>query len=205
MEFPLGLGAGIAIQDGAIPSRLCRKVIKFFEERDHLSSPGRTAGGFNPGVKNSTDSYLDRTYEGFQSDKEREKVSKMEHSMWQCFTKVMTDYCSRYEPMQNWTGCRDTGYQFQRYKKGDGFYKPHIDGSPFSVGYEDRVLAAVFYLNTVEEGGGTHFEYFDYTCDAVEGRIVLFPTTFLHLHAGLVPESGDKCIISTFANAVLDT
>ena len=54
------------------------------------------------------------------------------------------------------------------------------------------------YLNTVPKGGGTNFPLHDVTIDAVCGRISFFPANFTHPHAGLMPLSSPKYIISTF-------
>jgi len=203
MEWPLGKGAGICIHDNVLPPKLCRKIIKFFEDRPHFQHPGKTFGGVLPDTKLSTDSHIMENNEFIQNDEEREFLSKAEIAIFELYKVVLAEYILQYDSLtREWVNRADTGYQYQRYTKNKGFYKPHIDGSPYSgASGKDRVLASVMYLNTVKKGGGTYFDYFDFTCDAVEGRIVTFPTTFLHLHGGLVPKSEDKSIISTFVIA----
>jgi len=199
-KWPLGQGAGICIHDEAIPSKLCRKIVKYIAKRPHLSNPGRTVGGVEPDTKLSMDAHIAGDNALVQSSKEAEALGSMERSLYDIYVEVLKEYFSNYPAMASeWRARLDTGYQYQRYEKGKGFYTSHIDGAPYLAGNgSDRVLASVMYLNTVEKGGGTYFDYFDFTCDAVEGRIVTFPATFLHLHGGLVPESSDKSIISTF-------
>jgi hypothetical protein len=202
-QWPLGKGAGICIHDNVLPPKLCRKIIKFFEERPHFQHPGKTFGGVTPEIKLSTDSHVMAGNPYAETDKEREFLGKAETAIYEIYKVVLSEYILQYNSLtREWQHREDTGYQYQRYTKGEGFYKPHIDGAPYTgEGGNERVLASVMYLNTVKKGGGTHFDYFDFTCDAVEGRIVTFPTTFLHLHGGLVPKSGDKSIISTFVTA----
>lgn len=199
-QWPFGLQGGICIHDEVLSPKLCRNIIKFFHKRPHLQFPGRTFGGHSPDIKLSTDSYLTPSTPELRDDKERDKVRKYEVAVYEAYSKALKEYILSYDSLTNqWVSRKDTGYQYQRYEKGVGKYESHIDGAPFILPPSNhRVLASVMYLNTVEVGGGTRFDYFDYTCDAVEGRIVTFPATFLHLHGGLVPESSDKSIISTF-------
>lgn len=202
-SWPLGKGAGICVHDNALSTELCESIIKFFEERPHFNHPGKTFSGVMPDIKNSMDAHVTGSNMYIQNDEERAFLSQADDSIFQSYKQVLAEYIRQYDTLLNdWKVREDTGYQYQRYTKNTGFYKPHIDGSPYSVNDGSRrVLASVMYLNTVEDGGGTRFEYFDYTCEAVVGRIVTFPTTFVHLHGGDIPRSSDKCIISTFVFA----
>ena len=206
MHWPLGKSAGICIHDNVLPSKLCKSIIKFFEERPHFNHPGKTFGGVMPDTKHSMDSHITGSNEYIQTEEEADFLSKADNAIYRLYKVVLSEYIQQYASLLNeWHIREDTGYQYQRYTQGMGFYKSHIDGSPFTgPGSRERVLASVMYLNTVKEGGGTYFDYFDYTCDAVRGRIVTFPASFLHLHGGLVPQSSDKMIISTFVTCPPD-
>jgi len=199
-SWPLGKGAGVYIKDGALPTSLCRDIVAFFAERPHMTWPGMTSSGVISSVKTSIDSVVGEVNPNIKDEDEAAFLKAAEASLFSVFGEALFAYVSEYPVlMHSWTVRQDTGYQYQAYPKGEGFYVPHIDGSPFVQGEgKHRVLASVMYLNTVTKGGGTHFSNFDYTCDAVEGRILMFPSTFLHLHEGLVPLSVDKHIISTF-------
>jgi hypothetical protein len=48
------------------------------------------------------------------------------------------------------------------------------------------------YLNDNYSGGGLRFPFLDYTYTPEEGDIVLFPSTFLYMHAALPVEEGTK-------------
>lgn len=197
--WPLGLSAGICIHDEVLDARMCADIIQFFEDNPELSFEGRTFGGIMPDIKLSVDSYIDRTL-GSASDEQRQVLGAWEDTILEQYGTVLREYTSFYDALdQSWTNRIDSGYQYQRYLKGTGFYATHIDGAPYLENDgSKRVLASVMYLNTVDVGGGTRFELHDYTCDALVGRVVTFPATFLHRHGGLVPESSDKSIISTF-------
>ena len=87
-------------------------------------------------------------------------------------------------------------YHIQKYEARKGYFAPHVDSSVFSLAF--RVAAAVIFLNTVEEGGGTRFPHHDLTVGCVEGRILWFPATWTYEHEGTMPISDHKWAISTF-------
>lgn len=76
------------------------------------------------------------------------------------------------------------------------FYKPHVDTD--YVGDHKRDFSAVLYLNTVEEGGDTVFNYFGAGVQPVEGRIVFFPANYAYMHEALPPVSNDKFAVVTW-------
>lgn len=90
----------------------------------------------------------------------------------------------------------DSGFLIQKYQKGQGFFKPHIDVG--SVASCKRVAACIVYLNDVIKGGETKFTRLDYKIPCRTGSLVWFPAGFTHPHQGLVPLSNDKYIITSF-------
>ena len=50
------------------------------------------------------------------------------------------------------------------------------------------------YLNTVTDEGGTYFSNYDYKIDAVEGRLVIWPAYWTHVHRGVISKSQTKYI-----------
>lgn len=95
-----------------------------------------------------------------------------------------------------------TGYKIQLYPKGQGQFAWHFDAlGPVS---QRRLVAVIIYLNDVERGGETAFHYQNIKVKPKTGYGVLFPTAWTHLHCGLLPESDDKYIISTFLQYKMD-
>ena len=75
----------------------------------------------------------------------------------------------------------------------------HADSGAGSEATGCRAIAAVFYLNDVEEGGETIFSSPDPTAvQPRQGRLLLFPTSFNYHHAGAPPVSHHKYIATTF-------
>lgn len=84
--------------------------------------------------------------------------------------------------------------QFLNYQPGEGFYKPHVDFTPFSP----RIISSILYLNDVEIGGETYFNKYDVSVTPKSGRMVLFPSNFAYPHEARMPISEEKNVIITF-------
>ena len=61
-----------------------------------------------------------------------------------------------------------------------------------------RLMLAILYLNTVEDGGETEFLYQRKRVSAQAGTLMLCPAGFTHTHRGNPPLSGDKYIMNTW-------
>lgn len=91
--------------------------------------------------------------------------------------------------------------QAQKYEQGVGNYQYwHCEVFPQQHGYEalHRSLLFMFYLNDVEQGGETEFYYQNLRIQPKRGRMVVAPAYFTHTHRGLIPQSGDKYILTSW-------
>ena len=73
-------------------------------------------------------------------------------------------------------------------------FSKHIDSS--TKRSCRRFLSSLIYLNDVEEGGQTVFN--DVTINPREGRLIIFPPLWMFPHAGKVPISNIKYILTTY-------
>ena len=102
------------------------------------------------------------------------------------YTSVYSGILQNNDPVSTWTT------KVQKTKAGGGYHQWHCENGQFL--YRDRVLAWMVYLNTVKEGGGTYFSNYDLTINAVEGRLVLWPPYWTHMHKGVVSKTSEKYI-----------
>jgi len=89
-----------------------------------------------------------------------------------------------------------TGFQVQKSEVNKGKFEPHCDHNREI--FTERQVAVIFYLNDVEEAGTTDFLNFNEKVKPEAGKMVFFPTSWPWLHAGVVPKSNDKYIVTTF-------
>ena len=88
----------------------------------------------------------------------------------------------------------------QRYKPGKSYSREHDENSSGLVSESFRMLAWMFYLNTVENGGGTCFPQQDLKVKAREGDLYIWPAGWTHSHYGLYSEVSEKYIITGWCN-----
>jgi len=88
----------------------------------------------------------------------------------------------------------DTNYCLQKYDPNMGYYKSHAENTGLGTISIQRMLVWMIYLNTVTDDGGTYFENYDRTLDAVEGRCVIWPAFWTHFHNGIVSKTQTKYI-----------
>ncbi|SDK56105.1 2OG-Fe(II) oxygenase [Microbulbifer yueqingensis] len=95
------------------------------------------------------------------------------------------------------------GINFQHYEKSSGGFRHwHSEHYPHPTDPEQkslhRVLFWLLYLNDVEEGGETEFQYQGISLKPRTGSLVLSPCGFTHTHRGNVPLSGDKYVLTSW-------
>ena len=92
-------------------------------------------------------------------------------------------------------------YNLQKYKPNQGYFGLHCENAGLGGG-NSRVLAWMFYLNTVTDDGGTYFDNYDLTLNAVEGRCVIWPAYWTHTHRGIVSKTESKYIVTGWFNFI---
>ena len=91
-------------------------------------------------------------------------------------------------------------YNLQKYYPEEGYFALHCENAdPIT---SNRVLAWMFYLNTVTDDGGTYFDNYDLTLNAVEGRCVIWPAYWTHMHRGIVSKTESKYIVTGWFNFI---
>ena len=183
----------------SICPELCNEIIEMYEMEDNKSD-GSTIGGIQKKVKDTTD---------YTIPKNNEKWGKIEEFLYKELHKNILKYvkqinCSKYTEEFN-HGCDSSifknqnfeanDFMIQKYEKNKGKYVYHNDFHIVSNKY--RVIAFLWYLNNVEEGGETEF-WDNYKIKPTAGKLVLFPACWSYPHRGLMPVSDNKYIITNW-------
>jgi len=93
-----------------------------------------------------------------------------------------------------------SAYNLQKYNPGQGYHAKHCENCDLST--SNRVLAWMFYLNTVTDDGGTYFDNYDLIVNAKEGRLVIWPAYWTHLHKGIMSKTQTKYIATGWCEYV---
>ena len=143
----------------ALTSEECAKIISYMNEEGRLS-PGRCKEP-NTGrdiifkeYKDSSDVRMDL--------REENEINKI---ILPSLTKCISLYTKKHPQMNNidyWEV--DHIYNLQKYNPGQGYYTSHCECC--SIKTNQRILAWMFYLNTVPDGG-TYFDNYELAMDAV--------------------------------------
>lgn len=184
------LDGDIWIIDNVFSSKFCENIIAKFEADDRKAK-GRTADLSLEEYKIGTD-LLVSGLSGWEKDDEH-LFKTISVNINELVSQLIAPFAD--DIIISFPFDRDTGYNIQRTNVG-GYYKWHMD----SGGYVevDRRLAMLIYLNDKGlKGGGTQFQRQGTLVEPREGRMIMFPPIWTHVHAGNVLEEGIKYIIFT--------
>ena len=179
-----------------LPSNFCKSIIEKFEvdNEKHQGQLGR--GHINLNIKKTLDlhianrkdwDYITDPIGKYLANGLQEYFGYIENQVFkenglQIIEKIFGDNIN----------C--TGFQIQKYQKGDYFYW-HTDDAHDSK----RLLAFIIYLNTIpDENGGTTDFLNGKVIHPEEGSILFFPATWSYIHRGKALKSGEKYIITGF-------
>ena len=169
--------------------KLCNEIIKFFEENKSMQRVGLTALGYDPKIKKTTDMLIQ------PSDLKNKKYSLF-NSYFNLLKDCFLDYRNQY-PFLNHKFFNRThigNFNVQKYNSGDHFSQLHSER--VSLDSLHRLFAWMTYLNNVDDGGTTNFEYYDIKVKPEIGKTLIWPAEWTHAHTGSILKSGTKYIIT---------
>jgi hypothetical protein len=177
----------------ALDSEFCKEVIELFEQ-----SPLKQPGSFRykeevkqlPDVKKSMDISFNPSF--LKDEDWGHPLKYLVDVVEENVSKYVFRHQHAFEKMDDFR--LDTLFNMQRYEPGEAFYGWHCEraGLPASA----RVLVWMVYLNTVNDGGGTQFYYQNHTEQPEEGKLLIWPTDWTHLHRGIPSLTETKYIFT---------
>jgi len=167
---------------------ICDDIIDFFEKNKNLHHQGTTGTGVNIKHKKTTDITIkpnnlsDINYKVFKDYFEE---------LQECYL----DYKDQWPFLKNFLNSVNIGsFNVQKYLPGDHFSNLHSERTQLSTLH--RVFAFMTYLNDVDDGGTTDFEYYKLKIKPEKGKTLIWPAEWTHAHTGSVLNSGSKYIIT---------
>jgi hypothetical protein len=186
----------------SIPPELCDDLIEYYYDVKDSHYEGRTLGGVNKNIKDTTDFTIPLNAEpGSRWDKINKFLQKELRTNLKMYLDQLKDIPEFSAEQNNGVDYRIFDYQYftencfmlQKYEKQKGKYTYHNDFLLDSDSH--RVITYLWYINDVEEGGETEL-WHSLKIKPEKGKLLLFPAHFSVPHCGLMPISSDKIIIT---------
>jgi len=171
----------------ALPADVCQEAIRRFEAHPDQQYPGRIGQVQDEAleVKRSTDLRISG----------RDDWRDIDRTLSQQLLETFNEFAREF-PFFAANSFKDLGYNLQRTSPGE-FYHWHVDAGPGV--FSDRQLVAIWYLNDVAgPGGETEFPLQAVTIRPEQGKLILFPPFWTHVHRGVTLERGVKYIATTW-------
>ena len=182
----------IGVFENAYNDEFCNEVIEFYNNMDkagftHSESNSQKQGKLS---KDSDSLFLTKV-----------NVVRPASDIHKFFLKIFWD--SIYPEYKNKYGILDNTDRHQIYETkiqktlvGGGFHDWHYEAS--GKPENNRLLNVQLYLNTVDEGGETEFLYLQRREKAVQGKLLIYPSSITHTHRGNTPLSNEKYIFNSW-------
>lgn len=173
--------------ESPLPRDVCVEAIRRFEANASQQYPGRIGQDAQPApeVKRSTDLFISG----------REDWKDLDRILAQHLGGALRELAREF-PFFAANAFKDEGYNLQRSGPGD-FYHWHVDSGPGA--FTQRQLVAIWYLNDVPgPGGETEFFLQGIGVRPTQGKLILFPPFWTHIHRGVTLREGVKYIATTW-------
>lgn len=187
----------------SLASEVCIDIIQLYEnEKPTSKHEGLTLSGVNKTIKDTVDLIIPL------NDEKWYKYHKLLNNELSINLKKYMSTLNNNEDFKNIDQLSKQTYIFfentkllsnifmiQKYTKNVGKYIYHNDFRIDLIEKKYRIITFLWYLNTVEEGGETAFGE-DLKIKPEMGKLLLFPASWTYPHAGKMPISNDKYIIT---------
>ena len=176
---------------GILSQQECDAVIDFFESNKERQFAGTVGGKQRHAPKHKLDTELVVDLRELIEDKKLEPVAKALYN-------ACEEYCQIYPFLTKIQGWRvDNTFKIQRYNPNEAYFAEHCENNGSVDGnMERRLIALMVYLNTVTDGGQTHFPAQNISFSPKVGDVLMWPAYWTHPHHGIPSPTQSKYIIT---------
>jgi|TARA_Y100000389_G_C17446560_1_gene511978 prolyl 4-hydroxylase len=168
--------------------KIFNEIINFFDENKSLQKQGLTSKGFKPDDKKCIDIGINPI------DLENDK-----YLVFKAYFKLLNESYLDYQ--KQWPFVKTIfnkihigSFNVQKYSEGGHFGKLHSEKT--NIGSLHRIFAWMTYLNDVDNGGNTNFEFYNLKIKPETGKTLIWPADWTHAHTGEILNKGSKYIIT---------
>jgi hypothetical protein len=182
----------------SLPDELCDEIIELYHS-EHATN-GITYSGYNPTIKKTKDFTIPNN-----SQKWEKVRTLLQYELNRHINAYLNNIQSLILPAQpdyqlfQHNFVFENTFMIQKYYKNTGFFIYHNDAQLLhntNFGLSYRLATYLWYLNDVSEGGETDLWYGTNKIIPKKGSLFLFPALHSFPHAGNMPITDDKYIIT---------
>lgn len=189
----------IGIFENVVSKEFCEKVISHFDYLEETGYYIKPRLGRNP--LQVSDQQLFLTDTPFSSDFELHSLHKsISHEFNSGISECLDNYRSKYSYLLDLDNVTVNDLKVQKTRPGEGFHAWHCES--FDRYTANRILTLQLYLNTIEDGGETEFLYQSQRIKPEQGKLLIWPAGYTHIHRGNPPLKDTKYIITTWMTYV---
>lgn len=170
-----------------LSKKSCTSIINFFErnpnkQRGYVYS-GKNDLSINKQVKDSIDLTVN-----FNRNQES-CIFTLHHHLCTAINLYKEKY-SYLDDLEKWK--LNETFNIRKYNPNQAFKKIHCEHGPGDCSL--RILAWMFYLNDVDDGGETYFPYQNKKFKPRQGDLLIWPAFWTHPHKGIPSKKNIKYI-----------
>tara|TARA_B100000131_G_scaffold189664_1_gene182482 strand:- start:31 stop:618 length:588 start_codon:yes stop_codon:yes gene_type:complete len=173
----------------------CDGVIDFFESNKERQFGGTIGSQVINDPKKKIDTEIIIDIKELCEDRRLNPVAKALHITFEEYVKNYP-FLKKISSWHIWEK-----FKIQRYNPNEAYFVEHCENAGGIDGnMERRLIALMVYLNTVTDGGQTHFPTQNISFSPKVGDILMWPAYWTHPHHGIPSPSQVKYIITGWYN-----
>ena len=183
----------IGIFDGYFSDDLCDRYVAYFKDLERLNlvypRPDKKL------TKNDTSVGLMSHFVPNKGQTEQFSMSYINGEFVDIFwNSVYPKYVEKYSILGEVSQHRILDMNLQRTRPGEAYHVWHCEGD--SIERRDRLIVFQLYLTDIKDGGETEFVYQKTRFSPIKDRLLIWPSSWTHVHRGNMPLKEDKYIVT---------
>ena len=176
---------------GSISKEECNTVIDFFETNEQRQQEGIVGSDRRVDPKAKIDTEMHISLKELVEDSRLNPVARELKNACERYNENYP-FLSKLTPWNIYDG-----FKIQKYNPNEAYFAEHCENSGEINGFgERRLIALMVYLNTVTDGGQTHFPTQNISFSPKVGDILMWPAYWTHPHHGIPSPTQTKYIIT---------
>ena len=185
-------GEHVGVWDNFFTPELCNKFIAFYEYRSKIAFKRNDYTKQDSSVNIGTEEAMRQIMvdSSMSDDFLPEFLNKFWGTCYPMYVEKHPHLTNAVSPLVMST------IKIQKTLPQEGYHVWHCEQANIETGR--RMAFIILYLNDVESGGETEFLYQSARVEVSQGRLILSPASYTHMHRGNPPLSGPKYILTSW-------